>query len=180
MSQDNVEVAGRMVQKAAMLIALPVILLTIAAGGCGGDDNKESSSQPAAQSPAEHSAPAELVGTYAMNLKSSDLPPNPPPELTDRAQKWTLKIANSGHPNGGRAFTIINDELGKLESSNFGVVGDRVLLHDEECAVAAAPVESEYGWSLRERELRFTEVKNGCKDKVVLTLLTSEPWFKRR
>jgi hypothetical protein len=115
-----------------------------------------------------------------MNLKSSDLPPNPPQELTDRAEKWTLKIANSGHPNGGRAFTIINDELGKLESSNFGVVGDRVLLHDEECAVAAAPVESEYGWRLRERELRFTEVKNGCEDNVVLTLLTSEPWFKQR
>ena len=32
MSQDNVEIAGRMVQKAAMLTALPVILLTIAAG----------------------------------------------------------------------------------------------------------------------------------------------------
>jgi hypothetical protein len=166
-------------QKTVMLIALPMILLTIAAGGCGGDD-KESGSKPAAPSPAEDPAPADLVGTYAMNLKPSDVPPNPPPELTDRAEKWTLKIANSGHPNGGRAFTIINNELGKLESSNFGVVGDRVLLHDEECAVAAAPVESEYRWRLRGKTLSFTEVKNGCKDKVVLTLLTSEPWLKRR
>ena len=77
---------------------------------------------------------ADLVGTYAMTLKPSDVPPNPPPELTDRAEKWTLKVANSGHPNGGRAFTIINDQLGKLESSNFGVVGDRILLHKEECS----------------------------------------------
>jgi hypothetical protein len=167
-------------QKTVMLIALPVILLTIAAGGCGGDDNKENGSTATAPSRAEDQAPAGLVGTYAMTLKPSDLPPNPPQELTDRAEKWTLKIANSGHPNGGRAFTIINNQLGKLESSNFGVVGDRILLHDEECAVAVAPVESEYRWRLSGKTLRFAEVKNGCKDKVVLTLLTSEPWFTRR
>ena len=166
-------------QKTVMLIALPVILLTITAGGCGSDDDKESGSKAAAPSRAEGPPPADLLGTYAMTLKPSDLPPNPPPELTDQAEKWTLEIANSGHPNGGRAFTIINNELGKLESSNFGVVGDRILLHDEECAVAAAPVESEYRWRLGAKALRFTEVKNGCKDKVVLTLLTSEPWLKR-
>jgi hypothetical protein len=59
-----------------MLIALPVILLTIAAGGCGGDDDKESGSKPAAPSRVEKPAPADLVGTYAMDLKPSDVPPN--------------------------------------------------------------------------------------------------------
>jgi hypothetical protein len=170
---------GGAMQKTVMLIALPVVLLAVAAGGCGGNDNKESGSKAAAPRPAENPAPADLVGTYGVTLKPRDIPPNPPPELTDRAEKWTLKVANSGHPNGGRAFTIINDQLGKLESSNFGVIGNRILLHNEECAVAAAPVESEYEWKLRGKTLRFTEVKNGCKDKVVLTLLTSEPWFKR-
>jgi cell division septation protein DedD len=167
-------------RKTAILIALPVIFLGVAAGGCAGNDNNEGSSKATAPRPAGDSAPADLVGTYGMTLKPSDVPRNPPQELTDRAEKWTLKIANSGHPNGGRAFTIINDKLGKLESSNFGVVGNRILLHNEECAVAAAPVEGEYRWKLRGKKLRFTEVKNGCKDKVALTLLTSEPWFRRR
>jgi hypothetical protein len=134
----------------------------------------------APQSRLEEPAPADLVGTYAMTLKPSDLPPNPPPELTVQAEKWTLEIANNGGLNDGRAFTIINDQLGALESSRFGVVGDRILLHDEECAVASAPVESEYRWRVSGKTLRFTEVKNGCKDKVALTLLTAEPWTKRR
>lgn len=60
------------------------------------------------------------------------------------------------------------------------MVGDRILLHDEECAVSTAPVESEYRWARGGKTLRFTEVKNGCKDQVVLTLLTSEPWLSRR
>jgi hypothetical protein len=97
-----------------------------------------------------------------MTLKPGDVPPNPPPELTDQAEHWTLEISRDGAPDGGPAFTIINDAFNPL------------LLHDEECAVASAPVESEYGW-----ELRFTSITNGCDDDVVLTLLASEPWRKR-
>lgn len=115
-----------------------------------------------------------------MTLKRSDLPADPPPELTDRAERWTLKIANTGGPNNARALSIVNDQLGPLESSRFGVIGDRILLHGEECAVAAAPVESEYTWKRSGKTLRFTAVKSGCKDKVALTLLTAEPWAKRR
>jgi hypothetical protein len=160
-----------------MLIAVPAIVLAVAAVGCGGDDNGGSAT--VASSPAQGTVPADLVGTYAMTLKPSDVPPNPPPELTDRAEKWTLKIANTGGPDNGPAFTIINDQLGTLESSRLGVDGDRILLHEEECAVAPAPVESEYRWRRSGKTLLFTEITNGCKDDVVLTLLTSEPWLKR-
>jgi hypothetical protein len=115
-----------------------------------------------------------------MTLKPSDVPPNPPPELTDQAENWTLKIATSGAPaDDGPSFTIINDALGTLESSSLEVSGDRILLHNEECAVADGPVESEYEWRRAGAELRFETVKNGCEDDVVLTLLTSEPWHAR-
>jgi hypothetical protein len=155
-----------------IVIAMPAILL-VAGVGCGGGG-----SDTAASAATEGAAPANLVGTYAMTLKPSDVPPNPAPELTDRAERWTLKIANNGGMDGGPAFTIINDQLGTLESSRFGVDGDRIVLHDEECAVAPAPVESEYAWTLSGSSLRFSEVTNGCDDDVVLTLLTSEPWRK--
>ena len=57
--------------------------------------------------------------------------------------------------------------------------GDHILLHEEECAVATAPVESEYSWQISGDTLRFSEITNGCEDDVALTLLTSEPWIKK-
>ena len=40
--------------------------------------------------------PDALLGTYTMSLKASHLPPSPPPELTDQAEHWTMKITTSG------------------------------------------------------------------------------------
>jgi hypothetical protein len=148
--------------------------------GCGDDSDEGSKgSESSAKKQSERPAPADLVGTYSMTLKRSDLPANPPEELTNQAEKWTLKIANTGGPNNGPALSLINDKLGQLESPRFGVTGNRILLHDEECAVGPALVESEYTWRRSGKTLRFSAVKNGCKDKVALTLLTAEPWAKR-
>ena len=65
---------------------LGILVLLIGAGGCGSDDDPQPSrepAKPAAQKPAASKAPSELLGTYTTTLKQSDLPPNPPPELTD-------------------------------------------------------------------------------------------------
>jgi hypothetical protein len=156
------------------------LLICASAAGCGDNsDEGKKKADSSAKAPAERLAPAELVGTYSMVLKPTDLPANPPPELTDRAERWTLKIANTGGPNNSPALALTNDQLGLLESSRLGVIGNRILLHDEECAVAPALVESEYRWERDGTTLRFTAVKSGCKDKVSLTLLTAEPWAKR-
>lgn len=156
------------------------LLMAATTAGCG-DSSDDTSKGATSTKPkqAERTAPAALVGTYSMTLKRGDLPANPPPELTDQAERWTLKIANTGGLNNGPALTLINEQLGPLESSRFGVIADRILLHEEECAVAPGPVESEYTWKRRGNILRFTAVKNGCKDEVALTLLTAEPWTKR-
>jgi hypothetical protein len=158
-------------------VAIAAIAATVAAG-CG-DDDGDASTSTTSTAATESPPPAELLGTYAMHLKPSDVPPNPPPELTDEAESWTLKITKTGALGGGPALTIINDVLGQLESSPVGVQGDHILIHDEECAVSTAPVESEYEWALDGDELRFTAVENGCADDVVLTLLAAEPWLRR-
>ena len=155
-----------------------IAVAAAAAAGCGSDDDNAKQ--------AEQAPPPALLGTYSMNLSAADLPADPPPELTDRADRWTLKITASGGPNDKPALTLVNDRLVKLqsaeaavlESSQLGVAGDRIVLHGEACS-AGAPVESTYSWRRTGAALRLTVVKNGCADKVAQTLLTAHPWAKR-
>jgi hypothetical protein len=150
-----------------------------AMSACGGGDSPSTSSAPT--TPA---VPESLLGTYSMTLKASDLPPSPAPELTDRAEHWTLKITSSGAPTGGPALELINDELGSLEQPALRVDGRRLVLQHEECASTSGSepytyVKSEYSWSVVGRQLRFSAVTIGCPDHVSSTLLTAEPWTRR-
>jgi hypothetical protein len=166
------------VRRSAFFTCLMVCLVPVSAAGCG-DDKKDDSPAKAGQS-AEGPAPQQLVGEYSMTLKTADLPPDPPPELTEGSKKWTLKIANTGGPGNGPALTIVNDELGALESSHLGVAGQRLVLHDEECAATGEPVQSEYSWAVSGKTLTLTGAKGGCPDKVAATLLTANAWTRTR
>ena len=158
---------------AALCLALAL------ASGCGDDDDGGDGSSDKPKQPSEAAAPPELAGEYGMTLRSADLPPDPPPELTDGSKTWTLKIANSGGPGNGRVLTILNDDLGALEASNFGVAGQRILLHKQECAATGGEVESEYTWKVEGDKLTFTGGEGACSDKVALTLLTANPWTRK-
>jgi hypothetical protein len=94
--------------------------------------------------------------------------------------RWNLRIATSGGQNNGPAFTIADAGNNTLESSSFGVRGDRILLHREECAAGGTQrlYENEYRYQLRGKTLTFTTVKNSSSDKVAETILTGEPWTK--
>jgi hypothetical protein len=155
---------------------LIVVAAVVVVAGCGSDDDASESSAK----PAERGAPKELLGTYTTKLEPSDLPPNPAPELTSPHTTWTLTIANSGGAGNGRAFTIANTGLGPLESSSFGIRGDRILLHREECAAGGSVhlYENEYSYRLSGRTLTLETVKNSCKDKVAESILASGPWTK--
>jgi hypothetical protein len=154
------------------LIGLAALLVVLGATGCGGGGSSSAASTTAG------GAPADLLGTYRMTLKASDIPASKPPEITDASPRWILIIADSGGVDNGPTFTLASENLGTLESSSFSVSGDSVLLHDEECG-NGKPVESEYRYSLDGSTLTFTTVKNGCPDGVAEALLTSEPWQKQ-
>jgi hypothetical protein len=161
------------------LLAIGVVA-SICVGGCGSGDDSETSSKAPAES-AEQRAPDELVGTYTTTLKRSDLPPNPPDELTHGSMQWKLTIANSGGVDDGPVFGIANGQLGSLENPSFGVKGDLIQLHREECAAGDKPFyENQYRYKLSGKTLSLTKVKNLCPDEVALTILTSEPWTKAR
>ena len=155
-------------------------LVAGALAGCGSSGSSGDKTTSTASTAAESPPPPALVGTYTTALKKSDLPPNPPPELTNHAKRWQLRIATTGGPAGGPAFTIINPSptLGALESPSLSVTGSTVALHREECAANNSTVDSFYTYKLSGKQLTFTTVKNGCADKVAETILTSEPWLK--
>jgi hypothetical protein len=162
--------------------AMAALATAVAVSSCGGSDS--SSTTPEQTRPAAPAVPETLLGTYTMSLKSSDLPPSPPPELTDQAEHWTMKITLTGAATGGPALELINDELGSLEQPALEVDGDHLMLRHEECASTsgAAPytyVSSEYSWSLVGQDLRMSPVKVGCPDHVSSTLLTAGPWEKQ-
>jgi hypothetical protein len=153
---------------AAMVIAGAV--------GCGSSDDGDNA-PTAPNKPAEASVPTELLGTYRTTLKRSDLPPNPPRELTGGSMKWTLTIAKLGGVDNGPVFAIAGSDGRTLEGPSFSVTGDRILLHREECA-AGGLYENAYKYKLSDKTLVLTKVKNLCPDQVALTILTSEPWTK--
>ena len=130
-------------------------------------------------SPAVVRAPDELVGAYAVTLEKSDLPSDPPPELTDGSSTWILKIANTGGTEG-RTFGISNKSLGLLEEPSFGVDGDTITLIDEECATETGYelYDNQYRYELQGDSLTFTTVENSCPDQVAETILTSRPWTR--
>lgn len=166
-------------RRATRALRVGGIATLLAMSACGGGDTSSKSSAPT--TPA---VPESLLGTYSMTLKASDLPPSPPPELTDRAERWTLKITSSGSPTGGPSLELINDQLGSLEQPALRVQGRRLLLKDEECASTSGTepytyVKSEYSWSVVGRQLRFSAVTIGCPDRVSSTLLTAGPWTRR-
>jgi hypothetical protein len=165
-------------RRATRLLRVGGAATLLAMSSCGGGDNSSESS--AMTTPA---VPRALLGTYTMSLKASDLPPSPPPELTDQAKHWTMKITTSGAPTGGPALELINDALGSLEQPELRVHGHQIVLQHEECASTsgAAPyryVKSEYSWSIVGRHLRLSAVTVGCPDHVARTLLTAESWTK--
>jgi hypothetical protein len=160
--------------------------LVLLAAGCGSDDDSDATGTSAATTNAGSAgdpAPDELVGTYEVTLKPSDLPPDPPAELTDGSAGWRLEIANHGGTGGGRSFAISNKSLGSLEDPRFLIDGDSIVLKDEECASESGGYDyydNEYRYELQGDSLSFTTVTNSCPDQVAETILTSRPWTRVR
>ena len=175
-------------QRGSWAIATAATLATAAAlagAGCGSDDSDESDAASAETTSQVTAGPApdDLVGAYEVTLKASDLPSDPPIELTDGPPDWQLEIANSGGTGGGRSFAISNKALGPLEDSDFEVDGDSVMLKGEECATESGGYEyydNEYRYEVGGDSLSFTTVTNSCPDQVAETILTSRPWTRVR
>lgn len=164
-----------------------IAVTAVLAAGCGGGEKKQDKPPVPAETPindpavepAKSRAPGELLGQYTVTITPDDLPSDAAEELQDGGPEWTLTLAETGGPGEGPAFTISNDQLGALESSNFEVKGDRILVHEQECAATGEPVESVWRYELKGEELTLTEEEGACPDRVALTILTTKPLKKK-
>jgi hypothetical protein len=149
-------------------------LVASVVAGCGGGGS--SSSTTSSGGP----PPAKLVGTYTTTLKAADLPKPVPDELKG-AYDWKLEIAKSGGIDNAPNLTIVNPQLGALESPTLSVSAETLNLTHEECAKpngGVTFVTSAYRWQLQGKTLHLTLTKPGCQDKVAQTILASEPWTR--
>jgi hypothetical protein len=158
------------VKPAAVVLALFVMVCV----SCGGGD----SASPATSGASPAAVPEALVGTYTTTLQQEDIPAEAPPELNDL--NWTLRIGDKGGPDGGPFLAIDNPTLGNLEAPSLRVEGDRLVLHQEECAAGGTEsfYDNEYRWKLTGTQLSISTVNNQCSDHVAETILTSRPWTK--
>jgi hypothetical protein len=167
-------------------IVMAVAALSLVAGCGGSEKKKEKPAIPAetpvndpAVKPEKSGAPQELLGQYSVSLPKADLPQDAPEELAEGSETWTVTLAETGGPGEGPAFTIANDQLGALASSNFQVKGKRILIKEEECAADGKPVDPEYTYELQGEELTLSSPKGTCSDKLTETILTSGPLKKK-
>jgi hypothetical protein len=163
------------VSRSTACVALSAALVL---GGCGSSDRPGSGgAKPAAGGP----APPSLVGTYTTTLTERDLASNRAPELSE-SPSWTLTIANTGGSGSGHALALTNKSAGGLEAPDFAVSADRIVLKKEECGAGGTThfYDNEYRFTQTGKALRFTRLRNSCPDRVAETILTSEPWTKRK
>jgi hypothetical protein len=144
---------------------LTVVALLLA--GCGGDSDSDTS------------PPADLIGTYTMDLAESDIPEGAPPELIPG--RWELVIETTGAADGGPVLALNHADEGNLEAPGLKVDGDKLTLVEEECAAGGTITfyDNEYSWRLDGSTLTLVTVKNDCPDRVAETLLTTQPWTKQ-
>jgi hypothetical protein len=164
------------VLKRLTCVGAAVALIALVAGCGSSNKSRSAATKPTPSGP----APPSLVGTYTTTLTKADLARNRARELGG-PPKWELTIANTGGSGSGHALTLKSKSAGALESSDFGVSADRIVLKREECAAGGTEhfYDNEYRITRKGRTLRFRRVRNSCPDRVAETILTSELWTKR-
>ena len=168
-------------------MVLAAVAATALVAGCGGGgEKKEKPAIPAetpvndpAVKPEKSGAPQELLGQYEVNIPEEELPTDAPEQLSTVSDVWTVTLAETGGPGDGPAFSIANGQAEPIETSNFQVKGDRIIVKEQTCAATGEPVNSEWTYELSGDELTLSDPKDACPDKIAETILTSKPLTKK-
>jgi hypothetical protein len=159
-------------------LTIPLLVAALAPAACGGSDEPKATSTAAA-APAKKPAalPQELKARWKTTLRKSDAPPG-----LRLSNPFSVIISDTGGVDNGPAFTLADaQESIEGETSVPVVTGDTITLRREGCFEKDNVYrfyDNVYRYTLSGDTLRFTVVKNACKDGIAESILTSQP-FKR-
>ena len=161
-------------------LLIPVLVLALAAAACGGSSEPKTTSTPPAapaRKPAAAAVPQELKGKWTTTLRKADAPPG-----LRLSNPFSVTIADTGGVDNGPAFTLANSQEAMEGETSVPVVdGDTITLRREGCFENNSVYrfyDNVYRYTISGDTLRFTVVKNACKDRWAESILTSAP-FKR-
>jgi hypothetical protein len=160
-------------------LTIPIAALALTVAACGGSGESASTTTTVARAPAAHPrVPPEMLGTWSTTLRKGDIPAkfaldNP----------FTVRITRDGGIDNAPAFTIADGkETLEGEVSTPVFAGDTVTLKQEGCftdGVGYRFHDNVYRYALSGDTLRFTVVRNACKDRFAERVLTTRT-FRRR
>jgi hypothetical protein len=159
-------------------LTIPLLALALAPAACGGAD-EQAATTTARTAPAAKPAniPPELVGTWTTTLHRSEVP-----RQFALNNPFSVRITRDGGIDNAPAFTLADaTETIEGEVSTPEFSGDTVTLRHEGCLVDGVGYrfyDNVYRWTVRGDTLRFTVVKNACKDRFAESILTSRT-FRR-
>jgi hypothetical protein len=158
------------------LITLLAVVAVPALAACGSNDGDRPTAPRAAAEKAAAATPAlptELVGTWTMKLKVSDIP-DAPNEFNEASSGWELKVLADGGIDGAPSVTLANDAIGAVASSTPTVAGDQIKLDDAdgECP----PSTYTYAVDGGALTLQPMDMRSECANDVIEYVLTANPW----
>ena len=159
-------------------LAIPLLVAALAPAACGGSD-KSTASTTASSAPAQKPAalPQELKGTWKTTLRKADAPPG-----LKLSNPFSVTISDTGGVDGAPSFTVADSTQAiEGETSTPVVSGNTITLRREGCFVDGSGYrfyDNVYRYTISGDTLRFTVVKNRCKDRWAESILTSRPFTR--
>jgi hypothetical protein len=158
---------------------IPLLVLALAPAACGGSGEQAATTTTVARAPAAKApeVPPELVGTWSTTLRRGDIP-----ATFALNNPFTVRITPDGGVDNAPAFTIADGKEpieGEVSTPVFD--GDTVTLKQEGCftdGVGYRFHDNVYRYALSGDTLRFTVVRNACKDRFAERVLTTRT-FRR-
>ena len=160
-------------------LTIPLLALALAPAACGGSGEPASTTTTVARAPAAKAPkiPPELLGTWSTTLREGDIPAH-----FALNNPFSVRITRDGGVDGAPAFAIADGKEtieGEVSTPVFD--GDTVTLRQEGCftdGVGYRFHDNVYRYALSGDTLRFTVVRNACKDRFAERVLTTRT-FRR-
>jgi hypothetical protein len=155
-----------------------VLALALVPAACGGSDEPSAATTARPVAAEKRAAiPRELIGTWTTKPGKGDVPAK-----FHLANRFSVTISPNGGVDGAPSFTLADSEEPiEGETSTPVVTGDTITLRHEGCFVEGSGYrfyDNVYRYVISGDRRSFTVVKNGCKDRLAESILTTRAFTR--